>query len=216
MTARWTPRTGARALVLVLATGMLLGVGACSKSSNHATNNIQPAADHFRLSNITGVTPSLQFNMTDSNGKKVTAVNYRGKYVLLYFGYTHCPDVCPTTVARMAQALQELGHLANRVQVLFVSVDPTRDTTKVLREYTHNFGPHIVGLRGTSAQTQIMANRYHVTYGLGKRDKDGNYVVAHSSAIYIFDPNGKARLLARATDPAASISHDLRMLMGGA
>jgi protein SCO1/2 len=202
----------------LLALGLLLGLGACGKSGTNSSVTAPAAAQRFRLSNITGSTDSLQFDLTDSaSGKKVNADTYHGEYVLLYFGYTHCPDVCPTTVARMSQALNQLGdRLAKQVQILFVTVDPARDTARIMAAYVHNFGPRIAGLHGTDAQIQRMANRYHVTFGIGKRDKGGDYEVVHSSAIFIFGPDGKARLMAKATDPASSISHDLRMLMAGA
>ncbi|MEJ2106745.1 MAG: SCO family protein [Acidiferrobacteraceae bacterium] len=218
MRARGQNRTRGLRIPALFTMGLLTGLTACGKPDSNSTVAIQAPVQHFRLSNITGSTDSLQFDLTDSaSGKQVNADTYHGKFVLVYFGYTHCPDVCPTTVARMAQSLNQLGErLAKKVQVLFVTVDPARDSATIMAAYAHNFGPHIAGLRGTDAQIQRMANRYHVSYGIGKRDKSGNYEVAHSSAIFIFGPDGKARLMAKATDPASSISHDLRMLMDGA
>lgn len=203
---------------LMLAAGLLLTVSACDKSPSGTASTILPAPDHFRLVDITGSSPSLEFELTDAtSGKTVTADNYHGKYVLVFFGYTHCPDVCPTTLVRMTRALKQLGErLAQNIQVLFVTLDPSRDTAEVLSEYVRNFGPHIAGLRGADSQVQQVANRFHVSYGYGKHDKNGDYEVIHGSAIYIFGVNGEARLMVRATDPASSISHDLRLIMDGA
>jgi protein SCO1/2 len=172
--------------------------------------------ENWKLLNLKGIMPQLQFNLHDDTGKAVTAKNYLGKIVMLYFGYTHCPDVCPATMARMSQALSSLGPKAKQVQVLFVSVDPKRDTPKVLQTYTHAFAPEILGLTGTQEQLRTLTKRYRVTYGYGKPDADGNYEVTHSSAIFIFDRKGNTRLMAQSTDNAAALAHDLRQLIAGA
>ena len=177
------------------------------------------ACDHFSASGwnakvVSGLLPDLEFHMTDDRGAAVTARDYRGGMVLLYFGYTHCPDVCPTTLARLAQVVGELGGAGRHMHILFVTVDPARDTTAQLSEYAHAFGPEVVGLRGTPAETEALVKRYRVSYSLGKPDARGDYEVMHSSGVFVFDRDGHARLLVLAEDPAPAIRADLARLAG--
>jgi len=165
------------------------------------------------LTNITGHMPDLKFTLTDDNGGQVTQQAYRGKLALLYFGYTHCPDVCPTTLADLRSAILKLGADANQVRVLFVSVDPARDTPAVLKTYVNAFGPWFVGLTGSPAELQALTKRYRVAYRLGKPDAQGNYTVYHSSAVFIFDKQGKVRLLAGLNDKPAVVATDLKRLL---
>ncbi|WP_449371350.1 SCO family protein [Thiomonas sp.] len=156
----------------------------------------------------------LQFtDMASSSGQLESSKDFSGKVVLLYFGYTHCPDVCPTTMAHLARAEQLLGPLAKDVQVIFVTVDPKRDTPKVLDAYVHAFMSSAIGLSGTVAQTRTLAGRYHVSYSYGKPDAHGNYVVNHSAAIYVFGPHGKGRLIGTELTPPEGIAHDVRQLL---
>ncbi|HYW03156.1 MAG TPA: SCO family protein [Gammaproteobacteria bacterium] len=168
---------------------------------------------HWSLKNIEGVMPPLRFRLTDDSGRPATAGDYRGKVVLLYFGYTHCPDVCPTTLAKLAGSLGALGDRADGVRVLFVSVDPKRDSATVLHRYVGAFGPQFTGLRGGQDALRTLTRRYRVSYGYGKPAADGSYEVSHSSAIFIFDRRGRIRLLAQQDDDARAISHDLRQLL---
>jgi protein SCO1/2 len=145
---------------------------------------------------ISGAFPSLAFNMTRaSDGKPVTVADYKGQIVLLYFGYTFCPDVCPTTLSNVAAILTRLGPDAKHVRMLFVTVDPNRDTPSVLASYVKNFGPDVEGLRGTPDQLAALARRYRVVYSVTPATKDHPYDVTHSSAIYVFDGSGTVRLL---------------------
>ncbi|HKK05032.1 MAG TPA: SCO family protein [Gammaproteobacteria bacterium] len=167
----------------------------------------------WALKDISGLMPPLKFTLTDANtGRTVHAADFRGHLVLLYFGYTHCPDVCPTTLSRLSRAVASLGPRASDARILFVSVDPARDTLADLKRYAPAFGPEVVGLRGTQDALRALTKRYRVTYGYGKPDSDGNYEVSHSAAVYIFDRQGKARLLARPGDKAAAIGKDLARL----
>ena len=167
----------------------------------------------WKLIDLTGIMPPLEFTLHDDQGQPVTADKYKGKIVMLYFGYTHCPDVCPTTLVRIANALKQLGTQADRVQPLFISVDPARDTPKILQEYPKAFSPRIAGLSGDDKSLRKLTKRYRVTYGLGKPDANGNYEVTHSSAIFIFDKKGETRLMARSDDGADAIAHDLKELI---
>lgn len=191
-----------RRLLLPALAGLLVLFGACQS---------QP---QWQLANVSGHLPDLRFNLTNDLDQPVTAAAYRGKVALLYFGYTHCPDVCPLTLAHLHQVLQKLGPAADGVQVLFVSVDPARDTPAVLRQYVAAFDPHIVGLTGTQDQIAAIAKRYRAYYERETpKTPSANYAVSHSSAIYIFDRDGRARLLETPGDPQAAVVHDLRLLL---
>jgi protein SCO1/2 len=130
------------------------------------------------------------FALTASDGTAVTEQSYRGKWLVVYFGYTFCPDVCPTTMLEIAQALQTLGSRADAVQGLFITVDPRRDTPGVLAEYLKSFDPRLVGLTGTPAQIALAAGSFHVFYERHDTD-DGGYLLDHSSFIYFVDGAGK-------------------------
>jgi protein SCO1/2 len=188
-------------LAMGLATAMLLG--ACG-------NNQQ----HWKTNRIAGVMPNLKFTLTNAEGDTVHADDYRGKIKLLYFGYTHCPDICPLTLSTVGRALKQLGDEANTVRVLFVSVDPERDSPKALKNYAHAFGPQFVGLTGTQKQLKALAKRYRVSYSYGTPDANGDYTVNHSAAIFVFDRNGKVQLLMNRTDGAKAMAHDLAQLIG--
>ena len=145
---------------------------------------------------MTGALPSLAFTMTRaSDGKTVTAADFKGKVVLLYFGYTFCPDVCPTTLLNVTDMLKKLGKQADDVRVLFVTVDPNRDTLSVLKQYTEAFAPQVVGLRGTPDQLATLAKRYRVSYSVQPAANGHPYTVTHSSAVYVFNRAGDVKLL---------------------
>ncbi len=175
------------------------------------------ACSHFTESgwhakNVRGLLPDLAFAMTDETGRPVRAEDYRGDVALLYFGFTHCPDVCPTTLAALARAIGALGDAGKDVRVLFVTVDPARDTPAHLAEYVHAFGPMVTGLRGGREALDALTRRYRVSYALGKPDADGDYDVTHSSGVFVFDRRGRARLLILADAAPQAIEADLRRL----
>ena len=167
----------------------------------------------WQLSDITGHMPDLSFQLSNDEGKTVTAADYRGKVTLLYFGYTHCPDVCPLTLAHLHAVLQKLGKPADNVRILFVSVDPTRDTPAVMHDYVRAFDPRAIGLTGSPTDIEALTKRYRAAFTREPGAADGSYEVSHSSGIYIFDENGKARLLATPADPQDKIVHDLQLLL---
>jgi protein SCO1/2 len=187
-------------LILICATGLI----GCGRSP--------AAAARFHASDISGFMPPLEFSLTGPSGA-VTAADLRGKITLLYFGYTHCPDVCPTTLADLARVLRRLGPRADSVRVLFVSVDPQRDTPQLLQRYSAAFAPQIVGLTGTDEQLTTLAKRYRAAYRRDPPDADGNYAVYHSSAVFIFDRGGHARLLPPASETTEQMAQDLTALM---
>lgn len=145
---------------------------------------------------ISGDLPALAFNMTDAaTDKPVTAADFRGKVALLYFGYTQCPDFCPTTLTNLAAVLHNLGSHANQVRILFVTVDPNRDSLATLKTYVSLFAPQMVGLRGTPDELAALARRYRVAFSVAPAENGRPYTVTHSSIVYVFDQNGNVRLL---------------------
>ncbi len=197
-----------RALWLICAWGLFCaaGLNACSGPKSATTA--------FHAHDISGVMPPLEFALTGPSGAKMTAADVRGNTILLYFGYTNCPDACPTTLAKLTQALQRLGPAADSVRVLFVSVDPKRDSVQLLERYASNFSTRIVGLTGTDDQLTTLTKRYRVAYRRDAPDAHGNYAVYHSSAVFIFDRDGNARLLAEPAETSNQLAEDLRSVMG--
>jgi protein SCO1 len=153
------------------------------------------------VTDITGAMPRLEFAMTRANdGKDVTADDFRGHVVILYFGYTNCPDACPTTLSDLATVLQRLGPKARDVRVLFVTVDPSRDTLPALKAYANAFAPQIDGLRGSNDAIARLARRYRVTYEVTPGPP---YQVMHSDSVFFFDREGHARYVATSVADAA-------------
>ncbi len=167
---------------------------------------------------LDGALPPLAFQMTRVNdGKVVTKKDYLGKVVLLAFGYTNCPDVCPTTLANLSTVLEDLGPAAKDVRVLFVTVDPTRDTQDSMREFVGYFAPQINGLRGSDAALAALAKRYRMLYFVTPAKGDQPYEVSHGAAVYVFDKTGKSRLLVSslftAKPDTKGLEADLRRLL---
>jgi protein SCO1/2 len=168
----------------------------------------------WQLTNVTGHLPDLNFDLVDDTNQPVTGKSFAGETTLVYFGYTHCPDVCPETMARLMQVLQALGPDAAKTRILFITVDPARDTPAALHAYVRAFDPvHAIGLTGTDSQIEALARDYRVAYQMEKRDPSGAYDVTHSSAVYIFDGTGRARLLATDRDSIEKIATDLRRVI---
>lgn len=149
----------------------------------------------FKSTDITGVGWGSDFRLVDQRGKPRQLSDFRGNAVLLYFGYTHCPDMCPTALARMAQIRARQRELADRVQGVFVTIDPERDTAEVLDAYVKAFDSSFVGLRADPATTAALAREFKVFVEHGKADAAGNYPVDHMGGIYVFDTKGRLRLL---------------------
>lgn len=190
-------KTGCKTALL---SGMLWLVG-CSDPS-------------WQTKDISGLMPPLDFELISEEANSVTEADYTGDVTLLFFGFTHCPHICPTTLANLAAISQELGEEAqNDLQVLFVSVDPDRDDPAKLREYTDAFGPEFTGLTGDGEALQALTRRYRVTYGYGEKDDTGNYDVSHSNAVFAFDRDGDAQLLIREDDPKEAVMADLSRLL---
>ncbi|MGH8113016.1 MAG: SCO family protein [Rhodanobacteraceae bacterium] len=181
----------------------LLFLSACASQSN------------WQLDDVQGHMPNLEFHLTNDLGQHVTAANYRGKVVMLYFGYTHCPDVCPLTMAHLHTVLEKIGkRAASHVQVLFVTVDPARDTVPVLRQYVAAFDPRFQGLRGDQGELAPLVKRYRAIYQIVKPiPANGDYLVTHSATIYIFDPQDRIRLIATPSSTVDEMAHDVGLLV---
>ena len=170
----------------------------------------------WQTKDIGGLMPELDFTLTSENGKTVTEKEYTGRVNLLFFGYTNCPDICPITLGRLRGVMDKLPpDVAERVQVLFVSVDPKRDGPESLRSYTASFGDSFIGLTGSKEQLDALTKRYRTTYGYGEADAQGNYDVSHGSAVYAFDTGGEPRLLIRSDDSMDAIAEDLEQFVHG-
>lgn len=170
----------------------------------------------FKASDVTGVDFGRDFALTDHTGKARTLADFRGKAVLIFFGYTQCPDVCPTTLATLAEAMRELGPDADRVQVLFVTVDPERDTQELLAHYVPAFDRRFLGLYGDAAATERVAKEFKILYQKQPGSTPGSYTMDHSAGVYIFDPQGRLRLYASHGQGPEVFVHDLRELLRAA
>ena len=168
-------------------------------------------APKFRSTDITGADFGRALELTGHDGKPRTLADFRGKAVVLFFGFTHCPDVCPTTLADAAAVMKQLGKDADRVQVLMVTVDPERDTPEVLAKYVPAFDPRFLGLYGDAAATQRAAKEFKIHYE--KRKAGDSYSVDHSGQSYVLDPQGRLRLFVRHDRIALDLAEDLRALL---
>ena len=168
----------------------------------------------WHLTDITGAMPKLQFKMQRANDASIVSEqNYKGRVVILYFGYTHCPDVCPATLANLSQVLEKLDTQAYDVTVLFVSVDPDRDTQPVLGKYVRQFAHQIDGLSGPPNGLIALTRRYRVLYSVTKDSPGRPYAVMHSNSVFFFDRAGNARLVTTSTDDIAGITEDVKRLL---
>jgi protein SCO1/2 len=171
----------------------------------------QPAEWNGR--DISGLMPPLEFELTGEDGEPMTEEALDDQVVALFFGYTHCPDVCPPTLARLAQAIQQLPEARReQVEVLFVSVDPERDSPERLKKFTDYFGDQVTGATGKIPQLRKLTQRYRTTFSHGQPDEDGNYTVSHGQAVYLFDRSGEVRLMVRDDISVDELASDLERL----
>jgi protein SCO1 len=169
-------------------------------------------APSFQLTDVTGATFGKALELTDHTGTRRTLADFKGKVVVLFFGFTHCPDVCPTTMVELAKVAQELGSDAARMQVLFVTVDPERDTPELLRQYVPSFNPTFLGLYGTLEETARAAKEFKV-YFSKQPQPGGSYTMDHSAGTFVLDQDGRLRLFAQYGAGAQPLLHDIRLLL---
>ena len=182
----------------------LLMLSACSLAKTPAP---------FVATDITGADFAKTLTLTDHNGNKRNMTEFKGKAVVLFFGYTHCPDVCPTTMSDLKQAMKLLGKKSDEVQVLFVTVDPQRDTQEVLAKFVPSFDKRFIGLWGSLQETAETLGNFKIYYSkvLGKGEND--YSIDHSAGMYVFDKLGKVRLYMSYGQKPADIASDIKQLL---
>jgi len=167
----------------------------------------------FEATDITGADFGKGFSLTDHTGKQRTLQDFHGKVVVVFFGFTHCPDVCPTTLAELSRAIKNLGPAGKQVQVLMVTVDPGRDTPEVLGEYVTAFNPQFLALRGTADETSRVAKEFKVIFQKVAGPAPQNYSMDHSAGSYIFDRQGRLRLYVAYGRGADVFTHDIDLLL---
>ncbi len=189
-----------RALAVLLLLALLAGCG--------------PSGPSFKSTDITGADWAQDFALTDQTGKPRTLTDFRGKVVVVFFGYVHCPDVCPTTLVELRDVVEKLGEDGKRVQVVFVTVDPERDTPQLLADYMPVFHPSFLALYGSLEQTARVAKEFKVFYQKVPGSAPGDYTVDHTAGIYVFDPKGRVRLFVR-HGRLSDLVADIRTLLQG-
>jgi protein SCO1 len=200
-------------ILSLLVIGAALLLGGCEKQADGTQMLLSPTKSTFKNTDVTGLDYAKDFSLPDHNGKLRTLADFKGKAVVVFFGYTQCPDVCPTTMAEMATVMQQLGPQADKVQVLFVTVDPERDTPELLSKYVPAFDPRFLGLVGDKAATDKIARDFRVFYQKVPGKTPGSYTMDHTAGSYVFDPQGRIRLFVRHGQGAEPIVHDLKMLL---
>jgi protein SCO1/2 len=191
---------------LFAACALAFSLAACDK----APNKPRPS---FVSTDLTGADYAKGFALVDHNGKPRTLADFKGKVVMVFFGYTQCPDVCPTTMAEMASVMKDLGPQADQVQVLFITLDPERDTPELLKAYVPQFDKRFLGLYGTLEQTAQTAKEFKVFYTKVPGSAPGQYSIDHTAGSYVFDRDGKIRLFVRHGQGPAPLVHDIRQLL---
>ncbi len=168
----------------------------------------------FKAVDITGADYARDFRLTDTEGKPRSVGDFQGKAVVVFFGYTQCPDACPTTLAEIAEAKKLLGADGAKVQPVLISLDPERDKPEVLKAYVQNFGPDFIALRGTPEETAAVAKDFKVFYRKVPGSTPGSYTMDHSAASYVYDPKGRLRLYVRYGAGAQALADDLKLILG--
>jgi len=187
---------------------LCVGVGCGDKPAGSGA-----AKASFRSIDITGAEYARKLELPDAEGKLRSLGEFKGKVVVVFFGYTQCPDVCPTTMAELSQVKRSLGDDGARLQGIFVTVDPERDTGTVLKAYVDNFNAGFVGLRGSAEQTQQVAREFKVFFAKVPGKTESSYTIDHTAGAYIFDPQGRIRLFSRHGAGTKALEDDIRALL---
>lgn len=174
----------------------------------------KPGKPQFQLTDITGAQFARDFQLTDHNGKPRTLADFKGSVVVVFFGFTRCPDACPTTMGELALVKKELGADGKRLVALFITVDPERDTPELLAKYVPGFDPDFLGLYGDADALARTAKEYKILYQKSPLP-GGNYSMDHNTGSYIYDPTGRLRLYVQHGRGAPSLLHDIRLLLKG-
>ncbi len=190
----------------------LAGVAALSMTAGMLTG-CAPDKPQFKSIDLTGADYAQGFSLADHNGQLRTLKDFAGKVVVVFFGFTQCPDVCPTSMAELAQVKQLLGPDGDKLQAIFISVDPERDTPELLKAYMVNFDPTFVALRPTPEQLPQVARDFKIYYKKVEGKTPGSYTMDHSAGSYVFDGKGRVRLYNRYGAGAEVLASDIRLLL---
>jgi protein SCO1/2 len=193
----------------------LLGAAALTAGCDKLPG-MSAAKPGFKAIDITGADYGSKLSLPDQNGQLRTLADFKGKLTVIFFGYTQCPDVCPTTMAELAQVKKALGKDGERVQGVFITIDPERDTPELLKAYMGSFDPSFIALRGTLEQTAATAKDFKVFYAKVPGKSEGSYTMDHTAGSYIFDASGKLRLFTRYGSGAEALTADLKTLLAAA
>ncbi len=167
----------------------------------------------FKGIDLTGAEYARTLNLSDQEGRARSLADFKGKVLVVFFGYTQCPDVCPTTMAEVAEVKRSLGADGDKVQGIFVTVDPERDTATLLKAYLESFDPSFVALRGSVEQTQAAAKEFKVFFAKVPGKTEDSYTMDHTAASFIFDTEGRVRVYARYGAGAEGMAHDIKLLL---
>ena len=191
-----------------LVTGLAIGLPGCDANAPGAS-----AKPTFKGVDITGAEYARKLALTDADGQARTLADFKGRVVVVFFGYTQCPDVCPSTMAELAEVKRGLGADGARVQGIFVTVDPERDSAALLKAYVANFGPDLIGLRGSADEIQAAAKEFKVFFAKVPGKTATSYTVDHTAGSYVFDTQGRVRLFTRYGSGAQALTDDLKILL---
>ena len=172
-----------------------------------------PDKPAFRSIDITGADYARDFRLTDHNGQERTLADFRGKVVVVFFGFTQCPDVCPTAMAQLVEVKQMLGKDGDKLQALFITLDPERDSAEILKAYIANFDAGFLGLRPSLEQLPELTRHFKIFYKKNEGKTPTSYTLDHSAGSYVFDTQGRVRLYVRQNMSAAAITEDLKILL---
>jgi len=195
-----------RRFLLALGLAALMPLAACDKTPGNASVP-------YNAVDITGATYGRTLSLPDADGRTRTLADFKGKIVVVFFGFTQCPDVCPGTLAELAQVKKSLGPDGDKVQGVFITVDPARDTPEVLKGYVSSFDPGFVALRGTPEQTAATAKDFKVYFAKVPGKSEGSYSVDHTAGAFVFDTKGQVRLFTKYGSGAEALTSDLRKLI---
>lgn len=192
---------------------LLAHAGVLSVAPLLALTACQPADQGFKHTDLTGLSYAQGFNLADTAGKPRSLADFKGKLVVVFFGYTQCPDICPTTLQEMAQVMKKLGDAANRVQMIFISLDPARDTPAILAQYVPAFDARFLALTGDEEAIKKTAAEFKVIYQKVPGKQPGSYSIDHTAASFVFDADGRIRLFVRPGQGPDALVHDLQRLL---
>lgn len=200
---RVPPSQPLRRACLLMATSLAL-LSACA-----------PDKPQFKSIDITGADYARDFQLADQNGQTRSLADFKGRVVVVFFGFAQCPDVCPSALSELAQIKQQLGKDGERLQAIFITVDPERDSAEVLKAYMGNFDPGFLALRPTPQQLPELARHFKIFYKKNEGKTADSYTMDHSAGSYVFDPQGRVRLYTRQGTGAAALLEDIRLLLAG-